>query len=396
MTIRKGSKLLIFVVTIFAALPPFAIDTYAPAFDNISNYFHISPNQVAISISTYFVGFAIGMLVWGALSDRFGRRKILIIGMFIYLLSSILCSMSESYNILLAMRCVQGLGDSCGAIVSMSIIRDCYKGKKLAITLATMAMVFMIAPIISPMIGSAILYTTGKWQDIFHFLTLYGILLTILAFFIPETLNKNKQAKSIYDNLHFYINHICNYRFIAYCIASGLCFGAMFTFISSSSILIISYLKYGYVIYCILFGFNFIGVIIANYTIKKKISNTNQYKFIFTGYTISIITLLLSLLISKYYFNIFLFVLFNAIASGSFSLTNAVLTSKSLTEVNKGYGSANAISNLIKFSIGGVASFIISKSVGINLITDIPLNQLIIMVISFLIFLPLAQKSTIK
>ncbi|AJI52184.1 major Facilitator Superfamily protein [Francisella tularensis subsp. holarctica] len=82
--IRKGSKYLIFFVVIFVALPPFAIDAYIPAFGNIADFFNVNVNKVAITVSTYVVGFGIGMLFWGALSDRFERKKILTIGMLIY------------------------------------------------------------------------------------------------------------------------------------------------------------------------------------------------------------------------------------------------------------------------------------------------------------------------
>lgn len=82
--IRKGSKYFIFFVIIFVALPPFAIDTYIPAFGNIANFFSVNVNKVAISVSTYLVGFGLGMFFCGALSDRFGCKKILTIGMLIY------------------------------------------------------------------------------------------------------------------------------------------------------------------------------------------------------------------------------------------------------------------------------------------------------------------------
>ena len=96
--VRKGSKNLVFFVVIFVALPPFAIDTYITAFGNIATAFNVPISAMAITISTYLVGFGVGMFFWGALSDRYGRRKILIIGMLVYIASTILCSQTDSFN----------------------------------------------------------------------------------------------------------------------------------------------------------------------------------------------------------------------------------------------------------------------------------------------------------
>ena len=119
--IRKGSKYLVFFVVIFVALPPFAIDAYIPAFGNIGSFFNVDVNKLAITISTYFIGFGVGMFFWGALSDSFGRKKILIIGMLIYIVSTILCSFTHSFDTLILMRFLQGLGDSPASVAAMAI-----------------------------------------------------------------------------------------------------------------------------------------------------------------------------------------------------------------------------------------------------------------------------------
>jgi MFS transporter, DHA1 family, multidrug resistance protein len=177
--IRKGSKYLVFFVVIFVALPPFAIDTYIPAFGNIANDLNVNVNLMPITISTYLIGFGLGMFFWGALSDRYGRKKILTIGMLVYIISTVLCAQTDNFNTLIFMRFIQGLGDSPAAVAAMAILKDCYRGQKLIKTMATMIMVFMVAPIVAPMVGSVIIYTTGEWQNIFYFLTIYGVVLLV-------------------------------------------------------------------------------------------------------------------------------------------------------------------------------------------------------------------------
>ncbi|WP_150468415.1 multidrug effflux MFS transporter [Francisella sp. SYW-9] len=387
MTIRKGSLSLVFVITIFAALPPFAIDAYMPAFKEIGSYFGVSDHDLTKSISTYFLGFAIGMLLWGAITDRFGRRKPLIIGIIIYLASSILCSISVNYKMLLIMRFIQGLGDSSGAIISMAILRDCYKGNRLTKMMSTITMTFMIAPIVAPIIGSFIIYQTNDWKNIFHFLTIYGVVLLILSFFIPETINQEKKEVSILSNIRTYIKHFQNLPFILFTIVIGLSFAAMFSFISSSSILIISYLKLGYIQYCLLFGLNILGVILSSYYVRKKVNKNNQYKVILIYFLLAILFLIINIILSNLYNNIYIFIVFNLLATGCFVSTNILVTSIALNTLNFGYGSGNAIANLIKFSFGSLASYLISSNELKSLQIDISIQQLFFIVLSFILFL---------
>ena len=392
MTIRKGSIVLVFSITIFAALPPFAIDTYMPAFNQIGNYFHVTTSDLTKSISTYFLGFAIGMLAWGAITDRFGRRKPLIVGMGIYLLSSVLCSVSVSYNMLMAMRFVQGLGDSSGSIIAMAIIRDCYKGERLMKTMSMIAMTFMLAPIIAPIIGSIIIYETNDWKMIFHFLTLYGILLFIFSFFIPETLKNNKRSSSILANINVYIKHLGNIPFLVCAIITGFTFAAVFSFISSSSLLIINYLKLGYLQYCILFAINISTVILSNFYVKKRVNKNNHIKTIFTGFFIAILMLIINVTLSNLYNNIYIFMLFNALATGFFALTNVLMRSITLNSLDSGFGAGSAIANLIRFSFGGLSSYLMSHKALESLQVDISVQQLAFVSVSVILFTLIFRK----
>ena len=392
MTLRKGSVFLVLAVTIFAALPPFAIDTYMPAFNQIGSYFHVSVHELTKSISTYFLGFAIGMLAWGAITDRFGRRKPLIIGMGIYLLSTVLCSVSVDYNMLLAMRFVQGLGDSSGAIISMAILRDCYKGVKLMKTMSMITMIFMIAPIVAPMIGSVIIYETNDWKMVFHFLTLYGILLFIFSFFIPETLRDKKKLPSIFSNVRTYTGHLKNIPFLTCTIITGFSFGALFSFVSSSSLLMINYLKLGYFQYCLLFAINISSVICGSFFIKMKVNKDNRLIIIFRAFLLAILMLIINIILSNLFNNIYIFIIFNSLSTGCFVLTNVLITSIALNSLDYGFGAGNAVANLIKFSFGSFASYLISSVSLEGLQVGISIQQLIFILFSFVLYLLVFKK----
>lgn len=385
--IRKGSKYLIFFVVIFVALPPFAIDAYILAFGNIGNFFNIDVNKLAITISTYFIGFGVGMFFWGALSDRFGRKKILIIGMLIYIASTILCSFTHSFDTLIFMRFLQGLGDSPASVAAMAILKDCYRGQKLVKTVATMVMIFMIAPIVAPIIGSIIIYTTGRWQDIFHFLTIYGVILLVITIIMPETHPIHKRPKSLVRSFKVYFIHIANLPFIAGALTGALCFGALFSFISTSSNLIIEYFHLGYTQYCILFALNMCGIIFASNFIKKKQTVRNQRELIFIGYYLAITVILLNILNSYFFNNIYIFIILNALATGCFALVNIITTSKALDLLKEGFAAGNAIIRLVKFTAAALAGFLLSFLSISKLMIGIPVQQLCFIIVSILAFL---------
>ncbi|OIN84305.1 multidrug effflux MFS transporter [Francisella sp. TX07-6608] len=385
--IRKGSKYLIFFVVIFVALPPFAIDAYIPAFGNIADFFNVNVNKVAITVSTYVVGFGIGMLFWGALSDRFGRKKILTIGMLIYIASSILCSLTHSFDTLILMRFLQGLGDSPAGVAAMAVLKDCYRGQKLMKMMATMVMVFMLAPIVAPIIGSLIIYTTGSWQDIFHFLTIYGVILLILTLIMPETHPSYKRSKNLVISFKTYLNHFMNIPFIFGGLTGGLCFGALFSFITASSNLIIGYFHLGYTQYCILFGLNICGVVFASNYIRRKITVHNQRKLILNGYYFAIIITIINILSSYIFDNIYIFIFLNALLTIGLAFVNITTTSKVIDLLKEGFAAGNAVIRLVKFTVAGTAGFFLSFLSISKLMIGIPAQQLGFIVASLCLFL---------
>ena len=390
--IRKGSKYLVFFVVIFVALPPFAIDTYIPAFGNIANSLRVPVSAMAITISTYMVGFGLGMFFWGALSDRYGRRKILIIGMLVYIVSTILCSQTDSFNTLTLMRFIQGLGDSPAAVAAMAILKDCYRGQKLIKTVATMIMVFMIAPIVAPIIGSIIIYTTGRWQDIFHFLTIYGVVLLFITFIMPETHKPHKRSKSLLKSFAVYIQHLHNMPFILGAMAGALGFGAMFSFISASSTLIIEYYHLGYIQFCAIFALNILGIVFASNLIRKKLTPYNRVRFITTGYIVAIIIVIVNIILSYVIDNVYVFVIFNTFATAGFALTNITISSITIDLLKEGFGAGNAIMRLVKFTVAGLAGFLLSFISTPHLMIGIPTQQLVFVLAAAGLFFAIKDK----
>lgn len=359
--INKSNKLMIVLIAIFAALPPFAIDTYSPAVPNIAHYFNILPSATMMTFTTYFIGFSAGIILWGPLSDVFGRKRILWIGAFLYVFSSILCSLSKHYLQLEIARCGQGFGDAACVTVAFAIARDCFSGIRLTRALATLGTIMMVAPIIAPSIGVLIMHLTNRWQDIFHFLTAYGLFLLMLCFIVPETMKSELRIVKVSSAFSRYKSHLVNYKFMLFVILAALSFAASFSFIGASAVLYLKVYGTSKLGYALLFAMNGFIVMFANFVLRQMTNTVPLHKIRNTVLTGALASSVIgctmvhiypaSLLVFACMMSIFM--LFNATSAN-------VLTSIALNEINHSFGVASSINNSLKFICAGIANYIMS------------------------------------
>ena len=179
----------VIVIASIMALNPLAMDMMLPALPNIGSAFKIPvANHLQLVLSTFLIGFGAGQFVMGPLSDRFGRRPVLLGGMAVYAVASVLAVAAPSFETLLLARALQGLGTSATRVIATSIVRDCYVGRRMASVMSLAMMVFIAVPVIAPSFGQAVLLVTA-WRGIFVVLMLYGLLaLAWCVLRLPETL----------------------------------------------------------------------------------------------------------------------------------------------------------------------------------------------------------------
>jgi len=155
------------VIASIMALNPLAMDMMLPALSNIRSAFQLAdPNHPQLVLSTFLFGFGIGQFAMGPLSDRFGRRPILLGGMVLYALASLLAIGAPSFETLLLARAMQGLGTSATRVIATSIVRDCYAGRRMASVMSLAMMVFIAVPVIAPSFGQVVLLL-AQWRGIF-------------------------------------------------------------------------------------------------------------------------------------------------------------------------------------------------------------------------------------
>ena len=221
------------VIASIMALNPLAMDMMLPALPDIAATFHIpNANRPQEVLSTFLIGFGIGQFIMGPLSDRFGRRPVLVDGMVLYCVASLLAITAQSFETLLLARALQGLGTSATRVIATSIVRDCYAGRRMASVMSLAMMVFIAVPVVAPSFGQAVMLLT-QWRGIFIVLTLYGALaLAWSAWRMPETLvPEQRKSLAVRDVLGAFRQTVTNRQTLGYALAAGFVQGALFAFV---------------------------------------------------------------------------------------------------------------------------------------------------------------------
>ena len=258
------------VIASIMALNPLAMDMMLPALPNIGSAFHLTAaNRPQMVLSTFLIGFGVGQFVMGPLSDRFGRRPVLLGGMVIYCIASLLAIAAPSFETLLLARALQGLGTSATRVIATSIVRDCYAGRRMASVMSLAMMVFIAVPVIAPSFGQAVMLLT-QWRGIFIVLMLYGVLALIWsAIRMPETLPVcERRSLDIRQVLDAFRQTVTNRQTLGYALAAGGVMGVMFAFVFSSQQLFTEVYKLGHY-FPLAFAAIAIGVAVAAFLNAK-------------------------------------------------------------------------------------------------------------------------------
>jgi DHA1 family bicyclomycin/chloramphenicol resistance-like MFS transporter len=185
---NRSRNLTIFA-TLLSMIAPFSINTYLPSFPDIEAEFGISRAMLSQSLAVYLLAFAISTLVWGPLSDRFGRRLVILVSMAVYTVASIGCALANSADMLLFLRVVQGLTASGGVVAARAMIRDANSAEDARRAMSQVVLYFALAPALAPLIGSW-LHDQFGWRSVFWFLGGFGAVLGLMGYVVSETLGQ--------------------------------------------------------------------------------------------------------------------------------------------------------------------------------------------------------------
>lgn len=234
------------VVAALAMLAPFTIDTYLPSFPDIAAELSASHTQMQQTLSLYLLAFAVSTLIYGPLSDSFGRRRVVLVALALYSLVSIGCALAQDIHQLIALRIGQGLTASAGLVVGRAMVRDVYHGAEAQRVMSRVMLLFGIAPAVAPLIGGWLHDLVG-WRAVFLFLALVALLLlAMMGLATRETLSPEKRH-SIHPLVvgRAYTRAVFSARFMALVLSFALMFSGFFLYVAGAPTVIYDFLGLG-------------------------------------------------------------------------------------------------------------------------------------------------------
>lgn len=254
----------VLVLGAMSAFGPLCIDLYLPAFPALAEDLDASSVNVQLTITTCLLGLAVGQLVAGPLSDRFGRRRPLLVGVGLFVFASLLCAMAPDTPTLLIARGLQGLAGSAGIVIARAVARDLYSGPELVRFFSLLLLVNGVTPILAPTLGAQLLRVMD-WRGLFGVLAGVGVVLWFAVLrWLPETLPAaRRQDGGVRAALTTYRRLLGERSFVTVLLTSGLVFGALFVYIAGSSFLLQETYGLSAQEFALAFGANAAGLIVA-------------------------------------------------------------------------------------------------------------------------------------
>ncbi len=228
----------VLILGTIVAIGPMTIDMYLPSLPGLQAYFGADTSEVQLTLSAYFLGLALGQLVYGPLADRHGRRIPLLAGLALYTFASLACALAPTIEVLIAMRFVQAVGGCAGIVISRAMVRDRFAPQQMARIVSSMVLVMGVAPILAPLAGGQILRFAG-WQAIFLALTLFGVICLVAARTLPETLAQRAPPIRMGAVIRGYAGLLRHRHFMGYALAAGIGSAGMFAYISGAAFVFI-------------------------------------------------------------------------------------------------------------------------------------------------------------
>ncbi|WP_277374381.1 Bcr/CflA family multidrug efflux MFS transporter [Pseudomonas sp. AA-38] len=254
---------LIVLLAALTAFGPLSIDLYLPSLPLIATDLQASEASVQLTISAFLAGLCLGMLLYGPLSDRFGRRPLLLFGIGLYVLASLGCAWADNAEQLVLCRFLQALGGAAASVLARTVVRDLFPLVAAARVLSLMHLVTMLATLVAPLMGSYLMLLAG-WRALFLVLLSFAACcLVLVALGLPETHPPQQRGTSLARAFRAYGLMACAPNALGFILCMGLSFAGMFAFITASPFVYIQYFSVSPQGYGWLFALNIFGVILA-------------------------------------------------------------------------------------------------------------------------------------
>ncbi|MCG3472265.1 Bcr/CflA family multidrug efflux MFS transporter [Xenorhabdus bovienii] len=353
---------LVLILGLLSMLMPLAIDMYLPSMPTIATNFGVDAGRVQMTLSSYILGFAIGQMVYGPMSDSLGRKPVIVGGVIVFAIASAACALSQNIDTFISMRFLHGFSAAAASVVINALMRDMFTKDEFSRSMSFVTLVMIIAPLLAPMLGG-LMMVWFNWHAIFWSISIAGVITAFLvAFFIRETLPKERRQRF---NLKTIFNQFAmlfrQRQVLFYILASGFSFAGMFSFLSAGAFVYIdlngvSAQHFGYY-----FGLNIIFLFIMTMINSQCVRKYGASKMLHFGVFVQFVMglwLLFSTVLDLGFISLVLGV---AIYISGISM----ITSNAMAVVLDDYphmaGTVASLAGTIRFSIAALVGTILSS-----------------------------------
>lgn len=262
--IKENSKVfLLILLGMLTAFGPFVTDMYLPSLPSMGEYFSTSSSMIQLGLTTSMIGLAVGQIFFGPLSDRYGRRLPLLSGMWLFIVSTLLCLFSQTIEQFVAFRLLQGIAGAGGIVISRSVATDKYSGHELAKMLAVIGAINGVAPVAAPIVGGLLTDAIG-WKGIFWVLFVLGMVLLACCMRFRESLPVEKRsAEKWSDTFRSFGVVLRDKRYVCYVLQMAFAQGVLFANIASSPFIIQQHYGFSAFTFSLFFGINALAIGVA-------------------------------------------------------------------------------------------------------------------------------------
>lgn len=361
MIVNTRRSLLIFILGLLSAIGPFSIDMYLPGFPTIAASLHTTVDKVSYSLSSFFIGICVGQLLCGPLLDRFGRKRPLLIGLVLYILASIACSLSKSVESLILFRFLQAIGGCVGMVAPNAIVRDVFPVEENAKVFSLLILILGVSPILAPTVGSYVVANFG-WQLVFIILAIVTALILIMVIkWLPESKAADPsfslKPKAILQGFGLVVKER---QFATYALAGAVASAGLFAYLAGSPFVFMQLYGASEQQYGLIFSFiaaGLIGCSQLNNRVLRKYSSAQVLKVVMLSQSLIGLLLIIGIAtkVIALYGSIVLMLLF--LSCQGFTFPNAAALA--MAPFTKGAGSASALMGALQMVCGAMATALV-------------------------------------
>lgn len=353
---QYGKRYLLFLIVLLGALSafgPFVTDFYLPVMPSMATVFSTSASIVQLGLATSMIGLAVGQLIFGPLSDKWGRRPVLLASMALFTVSALVCLFSPTIEFFNVCRFLQGLGGAGGIVLSRSIATDCWSGRELAKSLTIISAINGVAPVAAPVIGGFTGQYTG-WKGIFIILLGLGVVLSLMCLWFRESVAVEKRIEGSWKKVAQSFFRLFRNRYFNICLAIyGFGYCVLFGYLSSASFIVQNHFGFNEIQFSLIFAFNAFGSIIGSVLALKFKEMKNAAFFAMTGIFLAAGLQFAFVFIAD---NFLIYETLTFLMLFFLGFMFPSVTSLSMEEGKEAVGSSSAILGTVGYFSGGVIS----------------------------------------